>query len=129
MDRRHFLQRIAVTTAVGQALSAEAAEAVPAVEEAAADVDVAGQTLLCEFKLNSASWKVYEDLSKRDGSISFVPDRGNARVLGKRPEATFTQATVPHMGYKMEEIGASLPDLLAIKLLEHGDPDHINLIY
>ena len=124
MDRRHFLQRIAVTTAVGQALSAETAEAaVPATEDSSADVDVAGQALLCEFKLNSANWKVYEDLSKRDGSITFVPDRGNARVLGKRPEATFTQASVPHLGYKMEEIGASLPDLLAIKLLEHGDPD------
>jgi hypothetical protein len=118
MDRRHFLQRIAVTTAVGQAVGQawpaegtepEAIASNDALE--AADVDVSGQTMLCEFKHNTVNWKVYEDLSKRDGSITFVPDRGSARVLGKRPEATYTLADVPHMGLKMEEITASLPDL------------------
>jgi hypothetical protein len=120
------LQRVAVTTAVGQALrpveAAELPEPAPP-----ADVDITGQTLLSEFKLNSVTWKVYEDLSKRDGSITFVPDRGNPRVMGKRTEATFTQTEVPHLGLKMEDISASGPDLLANKLLEHGDPDPIQV--
>jgi hypothetical protein len=126
MDRRRFLQRVAVTTAVGQAVwPVEAAE--PPEPAPPADIDITGQTLLCEFKRNSLTWKVYEDLSSRDGSITFVPDHGNPRVLGKRTEATFTQAEVPHLGLKMEDISASGPDLLANKLLEHGDPDPIQV--
>ncbi|MBZ5622841.1 MAG: Tat pathway signal protein [Acidobacteriia bacterium] len=126
MDRRRFLQRVAVTTAVGQALRpVKAAE--PPAPAPPADIDITGQTFLCEFKLNAVNWKAYEDLSKRDGSITFVPERGTARVMGKRTEATFTQAEVPHLGLKMEDISASGPDLLANKLLEHGDPDPIQV--
>jgi hypothetical protein len=127
MDRRRFLQRVAVTTAVGQAVWPVAAAEPPAEPATPADIDVTGQTLLSEFKLNSLTWKVYEDLSSRDGSITFVPEHGNPRVMGKRIEATFTQAEVAHLGLKMEDISASGPDLLANKLLEHGDPDPIQV--
>lgn len=124
MDRRAFLQNLALTTAVAQsARSLEAATPDPA-PPAPADVDVSGQTLECEFKHNGVNWKVYEDLSKHDGSLTFVPDHGAARVLGKRPEACYSLAETPYLGLTIQDIGASLPDLLANKLLEHGgDPD------
>jgi hypothetical protein len=121
MDRREFLQSIALTTAVVQALPAEAAEPPEAAEQAAPDTT--GQTLQCEFQYNNVAWKVYEDLSKRDGSITFVPARGAARVMAKRPEAVFSQAAVPFLGFTQQEIGSSLPDILADKLLANGDPD------
>src|ERR1022692_2818410 len=123
MDRREFLQSIALTTAVAQALPAEAAEA----PEQSTPPDTAGHTLQCEFQYNNIAWKAYEDLSKRDGSITFVPARGVARVLGKRPEAVFSQAAVPFLGFSQQDIGNSLPDILADKLLANGDPDEIQV--
>src|ERR1035437_5448027 len=128
MDRRKFLQSVALTTA-GAELLTEAARAAstPEPQAQSAPPNVTGQTLQCEFQHGGTSWKVYEDLSKRDGSITFVPARGNARVLGKRLEATFTEAAVPFLGLTYQEIGNSLPDLLADKLLAHGDPDPIQV--
>ena len=122
MDRREFLQSIALTTAVAQALPAEAAEAAEAPEQSTPP-DTAGHTLQCEFQYNNIAWKVYEDLGKRDGSITFVPARGAARVMGKRPEAVFSQAAAPFLGLSQQDIGNSLADLLADKLLANGDPD------
>ena len=119
MDRREFFQSIALTTAVTQALAAAEQPDPP---------DTTGHTLQCEFSHNNTNWKVYEDLSTRDGSITFVPARGAARVMGKRLEAVFSQAAVPFLGLSREEIGASLPDLLADKLLAGGgDPDEIQV--
>jgi hypothetical protein len=115
MDRREFFERIALTAAVAQAL--------PAAEQSETP-DITGHTLQCEFPYNGTTWKVYEDLSRRDGSLTFVPSRGAARVMTKRPEAVFSQAATPYLGLSREEIGASLPDLLADKLLAGGgDPD------
>jgi len=125
MDRREFLQSIALTTAVAQALPAEAADT-PEVPEQSAP-DTAGHTLQCEFQYNNITWEVYEDLRKRDGSITFVPSRGTARVLRKRLEAVFSQAAVPFLGLSQQDIGNSLPDLLADKLLANGDPDEIQV--
>ena len=71
MDRREFFQRMALTAAA-QALPVEAL----ATPEQAGMPDITGHTLHCEFQYNNTSWKVYEDLSKRDGSITFVPARG-----------------------------------------------------
>jgi hypothetical protein len=124
MDRREFFQSIALTTAIAQALPIQArAEA-----EQSEAPDTAGHTLQCEFQLNSTTWKVYEDLSKRDGSVTFVPAHGAARVMTKRPEAVFSQAAVPFLGLSREAIGASLPDILADKLLAGGgDPDEIQV--
>ena len=120
MDRRKFLQSLAVTTAGAELISSAAEALEPEPEQAA---DITGQTQLSEFQLNGMSWKVYEDLSRRDGSITFVPARGVSRVMGKRTEATFTQAAEEYLGLKIQDIGASGPDLLANKLLEKGDPD------
>jgi len=117
MDRREFFQGIALTGAIAQAVPAAA-------QSAATPPDTAGHTLLCEFQHGNAMWKVYEDLSRRDGPITFVPSRGAARVMTKRLEACFSQAAVPFLGLSREEIAASLPDVLADKLLAGGgDPD------
>jgi hypothetical protein len=120
MDRREFFQGIAWTSAIAQTAAATA-QAAPAPAEAP---DTAGHTLQCEFQHAGATWKVYEDLSRRDGPITFVSSRGAARVMTKRLEACFSQAAVPFLGLSREEIAASLPDLLADKLLAGGgDPD------
>ena len=113
-NRREFFQRMA--------LAAAAAQSLPAVAQVAPDTT--GHTLQCTFAHNNTTWKVYEDLSRRDGPITFVPARGEARVLTKRLEACFSQAAEPFLGLSREQIAASLPDLLADKLLAvGGDPD------
>ena len=118
MDRREFFQTIAMTTAMAQAAIAEQAET----------PDIAGRTLQCEFPYNNTTWKVYEDLGRRDGSLTFVPARGTARVMTRRPEAVFSQAATPFLGLSQQDIGSSLPDLLADKLLAGGsDPDEIQV--
>ena len=125
MDRRDLVQSIALTTAITEALQQEArAEASPDREAAP---NTTGHGLARgEFQYNNTSWKVYEDLSKRDGAITFVPARGAARVMTKRPEAVFSQAKTPFLGIPQRGENASLPDLLADKLLAGGgDPDEI----
>jgi len=117
MNRRRFLQNLAVT---GAALETAGAEPGPQTIEPPI---VEGHTLLSEFTLDGVAWKVYEDLRVRDGSITFVPSRGAPRVMSKTAEPTFSTASTPHLGLNLQEIGASGPDLLADKLLAGGgDP-------
>jgi hypothetical protein len=124
MDRREFFQSMALTTAVAQALPVDALAA----PEQSEMPDTTSHTLHCEFQYNNTSWKVYEDLSQRDGSITFVPARGAARVMTKRLEACFSQAAAPFFGLSQQDIANSLPDLLADKLLAGGgDPDEIQV--
>ena len=120
MNRRRFLQNLAVTPAAIEAVDlASAAEAEP---EPQTPVDLEGYTLLCEFHLDSAAWKAYEDLRTRDGSIVFAGPAGQ-RVLSKSAEACFATAEPPFLGLPAEEIGRSGPDMLADELLKNGDPD------
>lgn len=107
MNRRNFLHSLAAT---GVALSAEAADTTE------------GHTEVCQFQLAGVEWKVYEDLRTRDGAITFVSAHGR-RVLTKSAEPAFTESDPPYLGLRLEDIGTSLRDLLAEKLLEHGDPD------
>jgi hypothetical protein len=117
MNRRRFLQNVALTGAV---LETAAAEPDP---PQTGPVDIDGHTLLCEFSLDGATWKAYEDLRTRDGAITFVSVRGATRVLSKTAEPVFAGTEPPHLGLSLQEIGASGPDLLADKLLEGGgDP-------
>jgi hypothetical protein len=81
-----------------------------------------GHTLICEFQIEAATWKVYEDLRSRDGGITFVSPRGK-RVLAKSAEATFPEANPPYLGLSLNDIGMSGADLLADGLLQNGDPD------
>ena len=131
MDRRRFLQNLAVTTAALRYLPqpVDAAErpggfAQPirsSESELAPDVD--GHSLLCEFKIDSTTWKLFEDLRTRDGAITFISSRGTSRVLPKTAEATFAEANPPYLGLSLKDIGMSGRDLLADKLLANGDPD------
>jgi hypothetical protein len=84
---------------------------------------VDGHTFLCGFSRESESWKVYEDLRTRDGVITLVSSRGTARVLPKTGEAVFAEDGPQYLGLELKTIGTSAPDLLAEKLLAHGDPD------
>jgi hypothetical protein len=121
MDRRAFFQNLAFTAAVQTLPAAEAAAQV-------ATPEISGHTLLCEFPQNGVAWKVYEDLGRRDGPITFVPSRGQARVMTKRLEACFSRQGEFYLGLSLQEVGASLPDLLAEGLLAGaGDPDEIQV--
>jgi hypothetical protein len=124
MKRREFIHNLAAATAGCSLLAAElpATFDQPAVGQAT--TPTVNETFLCEFELHGTKWKVYEDLSTRDGSITFLSARGERRVLAKRTEAQFPEVDPQHLGLSMDEIGLSGPDLLADKLLAGGDdPD------
>ncbi len=136
MDRREFLRDLGVTTAaLGYVATAERVSAAERAKTNAFDPttelnlgsgavpDVSGHTLVSEFKVGATGWKVYEDLRARDGVITFIPTTGASRVLPKSAEATFAEADPPYLGLKLADIGMSGPDLLADRLLQHGDPD------
>jgi hypothetical protein len=136
VDRRKFLEAFSIAT-VGVRYLPCCTAPVPAatelrplastapVREAAQEPpDIHGHTLLAEFSYEGATWKSYEDLRTRDGVISFVSSRGEAKVLRKSAEATFAEANPPYLGLDLNEIGLSGRDLLGEKLLGHGDdPD------
>lgn len=140
MDRRRFLQNLAVTTASisyfsksTEALAAEREKAIahgelgpdPQLHQAP---DVEGHTLVAEFRLGAVDWKAYEDLRTREGVITFLSSRGGARILPKSAEATFAEANPPYLGLSLDDIGLADADLLADKLLEGGgdpDPEHV----
>lgn len=135
MDRRRFLQNVAVTTtalryfpSVGQGVDfeTERVDPVKTVESGltpGATPDIDGHTLICEFTLASTDWKVYEDLRTRDGAITFLSSWG-ARALSKSAEASFADVTPAYLGLSLKDIGMSDADLLAERLLQGGnDPD------
>ena len=89
----------------------------------ASKVDISGHTLVCSFAHEGETWKAYEDLRTRDGSITLVSVSGRARVLTKTAEASFASDDPQHLGLDIKDIGMAGPDLLADKLLAQGDPD------
>lgn len=136
MERRRFLRNLAVSTAAlryfpasTDTLASSAGSALPLLEEIQSAhptgplPDVEGHTLLCEFKIDTTSWKAYEDLRTRDGAITFISANGQSRVLPKYAEAVFAEAAVPYLGLSLQDIGMSGRDLLADTLLAKGDPD------
>jgi hypothetical protein len=80
-----------------------------------------------EFKVADDSWTVYEDLSRRDGSIIFQSTKTQDRkAFVKTAEAAFYEANKAfpkHASIPMAKIGMSLPDLLADHLLKNGEPN------
>jgi hypothetical protein len=136
MDRRKFLRDLAVTTAAIQDLvqnadgevfahsTASHAESASVVARGSStETNLEGYTQIIEFRNGSTTWKVYEDLRTRNGSIVFVSSQGTTRVLPKSAEAAFDEASTPYLGLKLEEIGITARDLLADRLLEEGEPD------
>jgi hypothetical protein len=140
MDRRKFLQNLAVTTASIQYLAQKAgvtdtegvaevsAQGIGPAAGLTSVPGVEGHTYLSEFKFGPATWKVYEDLRTRDGVITFLSSQGGARVLSKSAEATFAEANPPYLGLSLDDIGLAGEDLLANRLLEGGgDPDPLRV--
>lgn len=129
MDRRRFLQGVAAGTVALNGFGAfafEAPEALPpALRETvkASEAPIEGHTLLCSFARGREHWKVYEDLRAYDGAITFVSSDGTARVLPKRVETVFAEDGPQYLGLELKDIGLTPRDLLADKLLAHGDPD------
>jgi len=129
VDRRRFIQNMAVATASLNTLPSIASQNSVASNVSgsgllpAKEIDIEGHTLLCSFKRGDQTWKAYEDLRTRDGSISFISSGGNGRVLTRNAEANFADADPPYLGLDIKDIGMSGPDLLADRLLQHGDPD------
>src|SRR5579863_23515 len=131
MDRRDFLQGMAATAAglevltrgVGMSAQTNAPDSRKPGRRAMEDaVSVEGYTPVTEFKAKTNSWKVYEDLRSREGSLVFVSSSGEARLLTKSAEASMPEGS-PYLGLALKDIGLSSPDLLADRLLEDGDPD------
>ncbi len=120
MERRSFLKNIAALGA-GMELAPVVLSAVSETEHDPEAIN--GASVICEFKNGSETWKVYEDLRTRDGAFIFVSARGRQRVLKKSAEATFPEANPAYLGLKLSDIGTAGPDLLADKLLAHGDPN------
>jgi hypothetical protein len=131
MDRRSFLKSVAASTAALHGLVAHGEEATPPTllwatpggVQPATSASINGHTLLCQFPRGKETLTVYEDLTTRDGVLTFVSSDGTARVLRKTAEATFADDGPQHLGLDIKDIGMSGPDLLADKLLAHGDPN------
>lgn len=129
MDRRNFLKAMAataiapeITAGIGNGHQHFVLEAFA--PSASADLEIDGHTLMCEFAEGSLRWKVYEDLSTRDGVITFLNSNGRGRLLRKSAEPTFAETSVPYLGLELKQIRLSPADLLADRLLQGGDdPD------
>ena len=130
MHRRDFLQGVAVvaarldlTSSLGES---EQTNASHPQQKRKPGTDIAGSldgyTLIAEFKTAEDSWKVYEDLRAREGSLAFVSSSGERRMLGKSAEASMPVGE-PYLGLSLKDIGLSSPDLLADRLLQGGDGD------
>jgi hypothetical protein len=132
MDRRNFLQGIAASAAGLELLAggvAAATDPSPVITADAARklvrgpaLSVEGHTFVTEFTTESDTWKVYEDLRTREGTLVFVSSRGATRSLTKSAEASMPETT-PYLGLTLKEVGLSSADLLADRLLQNGDPD------
>jgi hypothetical protein len=127
MDRRRFIKTMAASSAALHAIPAHAIDdAAPNTTWTglvpAADAAVEGHTRLATFTRKGETWTVYEDLRVRDGVITFLSSAGTARILPKTAEATFADADPQHLGLDLKDIGMAGPDLLADRLLAHGDP-------
>ena len=136
MDRRRFLQGMAIATAAMNRLPAmtatvDAESAAAGTSEAGwvreAEVDTEGHTMLCGFKAGTEDWTVFEDLRTRDGNIMYRSSSGSTRVLPKSAEATFEETDARYFGLSLSQIGMSGPDLLADHLLRGGDPDQMQV--
>ncbi len=131
MNRRRFLQTVPAATAVLREFAVLAEPAVaPACLPAllrgmipASKISLEGHTRLSNFTRLGEQWSVYEDLRTRDGAMTFVSSGGSARVFPKSAEAVFAEDGPRYLGLELSQIGMSGPDLLADKLLSHGEPD------
>ena len=123
MDRRDFIKTLTASTAALQTLTTQFATAAPlpaTIPATAASIE--GHTQLATFTRDALTWTVFEDLRTRDGVLTFVCSNGSARVLRKTAEPVFADDGPQHLGLDLKDIGMADTDLLADKLLGHGDP-------
>ncbi len=135
MDRRRFLEGLAVTAAgvshlQGVAQKADNGKSSAPLKGARGsawrsveNINIEGHILVCEFNTDREKWKVYEDLRTREGAMTFLSSRGDGRVLTRSVEASFADMAAPYFGMSLAEVSTSGPDLLANHLLRKGDPD------
>ena len=128
MDRRRFLQTVVAGSAAVRSIATGNAQSSAPIPHAklrgvSASASVDGHLRLCTFTRNGENWTVHEDLRTRDGAITFVSSTGVARVMSRNGEAVFPDPGPAYLGLELSAIGMSAPDLLADKLLAHGDPD------
>src|ERR1700675_618843 len=110
MDRRRFLQDLAASTAAvnvfpafrAQLAAVELRDKVLRGNISAKEAHVEGHTLLTTFTRNGDTWETYEDLGTRDGAITFVSSRENARILRKTAEATFPEEGPQYLGLDLK---------------------------
>ena len=128
MDRRTFLQGVAVSAASLEllegrgALTGQTAKPRPRKRPVSPTFSVDGYTLVSEFSDKKNSWKVYEDLRSRDAAVVFKSSSGLTHLLPKSAEGSMPEGT-PYLGLDLKDIGLSSADLLADRLLRDGDPD------
>lgn len=136
MDRRRFLQGIAATGVVaGLATTsrpglAAAADARPSTAKPApapvrvprAQASTQGCEAVARFVDDAQSWEVLEDFSHPDGDL-ILASGDLACVLRKRTEAAYDEAETAYLGMKLADIARAEADLLAERLLRHGEPD------
>lgn len=136
MDRRRFLQGVAATSAalglagtsrpaIAQAVALtppKSRPAPPPVRVPLAHVSTTSSQTISRFEDDGKAWQVLEDLSRPDGNLTLV-NGDLACVLGKRTEATFSEASAPYFGMKLADIALTEADLLADHLLRRGEPD------
>ncbi len=124
MERRKFLKDLAAVAAATRCLPdrvkpgeylGKATDLGTAFETSAtsgAGLDIEGHTQICEFKIDAAMWKAYEDLRTREGAITFVSANGEARVLRKSAEASFPEADPAYQRVRIFWQSASLQVLV-----------------
>jgi hypothetical protein len=115
MDRRKFLQGIALTAAASgvatvslEAEGRDFASIHADIETSWADATpegIDGHTRVCEFSRADGRWSVYEDLRTRDGVMTFVSPAGKALMLTRQVEANFAGPGPLYMGLKLSDIG------------------------
>lgn len=136
MDRRRFLQGIAATgVAAGLAAASRpgsaaaagthpspAKPAPPPVRVPLAHISTQGCQAVARFVDDAQSWDVLEDFSHPDGDL-ILASGDLACVLRKRTEAAYDEAETAYLGMKLADIARAEADLLAERLLRHGEPD------
>ena len=137
MDRRRFLQGLAATSAVvglsgigrDQATAGAPFEHTgnirptpPPVRVPASSLSLKAYSPVARFQQAGRDWQVLEDLRDADGALTLLSG-DDACVLSKRTEPTYAEDGAPYFGLKLADIALAEADLLADRLLSHGEPD------
>src|SRR5579859_3897858 len=136
MDRRRFLQGLATTSAAAGLVTwrptdaaaanttptSVASPTLPPPRIPTTAIVTTGHQPLEGFDMDGIHWQVFEDLRDPQGAITLLGPHGGC-VLGKRTEACEATAEPPYLGMTLAQIGLADADLLADRLLRHGEPD------